>query len=609
MAILKMSDTQKVDKTDKNLQNLTSTQLLQELEDYNYFNHNNNQFSDKAIFTSHFWDILTECFTRPELKPVFVTAFENIFTDRHIYQTMNNQFVHDLGTLLKKQTIFSKPELISVLQNTNDWLLIHSIIFKQYDNVPVFKELAKSLSLKDVASYHPQIVKTGDLELIQTFYNTFNDLNYNNSEILRSYLDNNVYDYSFINDTIKKYNLDINAVGNIGHQNFSPDGQAAFIHEVYGTPGSQATEFLKKFIVDYGQSINFDITESYSGNKATGLNYTSRNLNVLELVQQSTKLTIEEKLERLNYTLQYGKLTEKHIAQISNFLLSENVIINNYDHEVFDSLFKNTTFNSESVDRASILNKIFEVDGKISMYHARVATNNAVNPTTTLLKKFFDSANPSIHYQVHPFLAWSHLQQIEFSDATLPFMFKKYSSDIAKFTSDDFTTYVPKHVQKKLKALGISVPETLGWFKKMFGSKEAELSPVVVTNNIPEPIQTVIALEFDNDLFKKVKDQDIQKYISSIQLNAEQYSIVFNKNIVYESEHYMKNILPKFLNKTVENYLHFSTMDEVEAKDNVLVQLKLLNKKTFEVLNQGLQEEKEDVARTGRIHNRIIKNY
>ena len=141
-----------------------------------------------------------------------------------------------------------------------------------------------------------------------------------------------------------------------------------------------------------------------------------------------------------------------------------------------------------------------------------------------------------------------------------------------------------------------------------FITKHYETSLTVDKPIISKVIEEIEVISLvDEKLLAQVIDQDIHKYVSAIKLNYEQFHLLLNEQTKSDNSYYMNTSMPKLLNNIIENYIHFVSLDEKEAKENIVIHLKLLHKKTIDVLNSAIKEETENLARNDRVLGRIIK--
>ena len=118
--------------------------------------------------------------------------------------------------------------------------------------------------------------------------------------------------------------------------------------------------------------------------------------------------------------------------------------------------------------------------------------------------------------------------------------------------------------------------------------KESEKPLIEMKEKIEQPSTSKIT----KATIKDIKDVEIKNYIDSIIFEAQQFKTIYTEGDNESQDFdYIKNILPKLLSRTIQNYLEFTrTKDPFEVKKNTLIQLKLLNKKTFEILNKSLEK-------------------
>lgn len=296
-------------------------------------------------------------------------------------------------------------------------------------------------------------------------------------------------------------------------------------------------------------------------------------------------------------------MNEKVLAQIVKNLFSGN-ISNSYNHEIYDTLFGNEIFKSNRFDKGSLVTLILNLDKESSVINAMQANQGVVNPVTFVLDKLF-AVSRNIKPYVHPFISWA-TDNKNFSKDTFNYLFSRYESEIKGIPINDFTD-LPGSIKRELIAKGVDGLEPQSFFSMAFWKSKP--APVIIEEPVAVYTPQITELSFNNKLFERVIDGDVKYYIESIKLNAEQFEAVFDNSMPSKSNHYMINLLPKFLNKTVENYLSFNALEPEEAKENTLVQLKLLNKKAVDILNEGLSNEKERIVTQSKVNTNIMKQY
>ena len=105
-----------------------------------------------------------------------------------------------------------------------------------------------------------------------------------------------------------------------------------------------------------------------------------------------------------------------------------------------------------------------------------------------------------------------------------------------------------------------------------FITKHYETSLTVDKPIISKVIEEIEVISLvDEKLLAQVIDQDIHKYVSAIKLNYEQFHLLLNEQTKSDNSYYMNTSMPKLLNNIIENYIHFVSLDEKEAKENIVI--------------------------------------
>lgn len=523
-------------------------------------------------------------------KLVTEASLKRIFKANRMFD-----FLSELENFLNND-LFNDHEKKSFFNGKINLCLMYSLNVKNFTLSKTINKYRKNREISDFYEYIAKKIKEEEYTILDNLFEITDSITVNHSQVLRMFYSNGCRNFAQIKYFIEKYGFDINGLGTApGIYN-----KYAFSHTVFEKDGTNGSIFFEQFINEFNNKIDFDIQ---------GVDSQKAKRNLLEILIHS-KLENPIKLNRLTIILKNCALSEKHIAYIVQYLVDENndIIIKYYDSEVYDALFAHEKFNSSLYDREAFLNKLLMMDNSAKFYHARFIANFTINPTSAILNKFIKNAKSPVPMAQHPLITWVKMQNENFSKDTLKSLMTFYSNELPSFDFKD--AKINNVLGKALKDNGMNLPEKKGWFSFFQWNKKTNtIVPSSTLSNANEPKKPIDKLEFNNMLFEQVKDGDIRRYIESIILNAEQFDMLVTNKYDIENVHYMHNLLPKFLNKTIDNYLHFSTMEEENAKNNVVVQLKLINKKTFEVLSQSLENEKNQIIRDGTIHHKVMQNY
>jgi hypothetical protein len=472
-------------------------------------------------------------------------------------------------------------------------------------------ELAKKINIyrkdKDLAYFEDYLAEKADEEnyrVIEEVLSISKAVTTNNSEILRLLYSRDIPNDEFFNKLISQYGLDINGVG----ETYELEGETCFTHMVACGNGTMTTQFFYNFIKEYKDKINFDV------NSITKIKV---RLNLFEMIFSSS-LSAIEKLNRVCYILENCDVSIKHLGYICSLLIEKNDYhAEYYDHQIYQALFSHEQFNSEFFDREAILNKIVKNDTSRSVMRARKNNNHTVNPTSVILSKFFNVAKPATPMNKHPFITWIENQTEHFSKDTLKSLVTHYGDDLLNL--DFRKVVVDYHVKSALSEVGFTYPKSPSW-RVMLGrdseAKKMRLISVSQTPNKEDVIvdvkQETVTPKVDNSavaLIDQVKDIDIKKLIESVHFNYQQYQSLGRNRMMDDNVHYMTELLPKFLKTTIDNYLHFSMLDSDYAKEEAIVQLKLLNRKAFSILKEELENEQKDMEYRNAVHKKVMENY
>ncbi|MBC7475390.1 MAG: hypothetical protein H7263_13955 [Candidatus Sericytochromatia bacterium] len=535
---------------------------------------------------SKFWSITTYAVSRnifeKNIPSILSYFFKNDFFK--LNDDFLNGFINGFGYFIQNQKSYTPPQILEFLSGQENEIFANALRLKHNDYLDIFFPFCTKKNLENYSKLHIILIKQKSFEQLEVLYKYCDNIDYNNGEILHSYIVNGLYDFKFIKKIIDDYKLDINVLTYYNGFSVTMPQQLLFNSFV-------SIELCHDFIVYFGEKINCDIEGS-------------NNKNILNFLYDSNK-KINDIVFCYSDLLTYCQFKEKNIAQIVNQVLEAKLVIQFYDHVMYDKIFNHTSFNSKYFDRDKVLQQILLLDSDNSIKKIRSSSQDTVNPITFLLDKFYKSEQ---YYQVminkvHPFIYWGNNQGENFNEDTYQYLFKKYKKELLKLSGNEFKNF-DNNLKQKCKKMGLTNVCLDTVFDKFFHKKNKYATKVIeeFKNNSNSTIE-----DFNQLFIQRISDLEIGKYIQSIELNSQQYLKISNE-LGSHNVHYMKISIPKFVNNAMDTYLHFSTIDPANAKESILVQLKLLNKKTFDILNEELENQKEYALRNIRIQNKIIEN-
>lgn len=472
----------------------------------------------------------------------------------------------------------------------------------------VFGEFNPKKDANDWKKHFYQLAKNKNTDGIVKMLDNLHNPHFSDSMILRMCVQNDITDMNFYRFISKKYHLDMNAVGD----NYYLRDKTNFFFQIIMSGNKQLLEQAAlQCDIDFNANISVSVSaENMAHNKFLESAFTFFRLNKLDVVDQ---------LNILDSLTKHSNLKIDSFSQICNHVFKKELVSNHYSHDVYQSLFNHSLFLNKDFNHRSVLLSILKNDNSTSIKNLRQKSNYALNPTTHLLDKYYavvkdDNPQDSFTY-------WANQQGRNFSISTTNYLLTK--------CHESFNTQQLLPINYRLKQFlqtkGLNIPDNRSVWKRFLDicnsvlyTHTNEIQYYTQTDKIEvnqESVNTIYKEHyqkpsFNHVLLEQIKDDVIKRYVDSIILNAEQFYSLNQPTVELKEEiHYMNNLLPKFVNKTVENYLHFATLEPEEANNQALTQLKLLNKRTFEVLNLMLEENKESAASESRVISKLINRY
>lgn len=498
-------------------------------------------------------------------------------------------FLDALIVFLEKDHHFTKNEKKKFLNGCENVLFLHSVMLgqKQYAQYLNNFRLDKSLYLN--RNFLANRISEQNYQAIEMLLDYSENVTYESSKVLKMLYVSFCRDYEFIKRLIAKNNFDINASGDLGlNDNF----KGSFLHALALMSDAQSNQFFANFIKDYGAQINFDLKFTDSQREL--------DINVFDLIINNEKLDATEKIARLTTILIYGVLSEDYIEQLSSIIIDDKIIARYYNDSIYEALFAHQSFNSSTFNREDVLNKLLSLDNSEEFNKLRKESNNTINPTSVVLDKFFrfSSPNQSINQKAHPLSIWieANANNNNFSIDTLVCLLKNYKSELGEIKIGNFK--MPIRMVELLKQAGLEIAVKKSIISKIFPKENANKERLAIefdkkvepVNNLPKSSQSAKEkpVVFNKALFLKIQDEELVKQVDSILVKASQFLTISKE--ASQDQQYIKEKLPKLLNTTVENYFKFMNENPVESRKNTLIQLKMLHKKTFDLLTKQLEK-------------------
>jgi hypothetical protein len=552
----------------------------------------------KDLFVANYFEELfataEESSKQLKMHSNIVKSFFQILNLENIKQLVRqdkiSEFIDVLVNFLKNNEEFSKKEKRDFLNGCENVLFLQSIMLEKNSEAVVINEFRVDKSIKINKNFLLNRIVAGQYSVIEKLFELSEDIGFDNDKILKLLFVHQCRDYGFFKRIISKYNLDINKIGDFG-LDLAVEG--SFVNAIALMNDEESNSFFNSFMRDYGARVDFNVK----------LKDLSKNIetNILEIIIDHEKLEQKEKLARLTSILTYGNISKENIEKLTKVIITENIISVFYENPIFDALFSNQNFNSMEFNREAIINNILSLDNAKEFNEVRIGSNETVNPTSMILDKFFRFSSPIELKEQHPLVNWlkNNYKNEKFSINTLITLSKYYKPEINDLGIIELN--LPSKMLDILKMSGLFLPEKRGFLAKIF-TKEKSIEVkevvkskgelVVVSNNILAPtlknnVENSSSLDFNNQLFSLVKDKDILQFIDAIRFNAEQVNLFGSDNS--EDVIYIKNQLPKFLNRSMENYFKYAEHNKEESKNNLMIQLKVLRKKTFEIMSRVLE--------------------
>ena len=503
-------------------------------------------------------------------------------------------FLDVLMKFLKNESV-SKKDKKAFLNGCENMLFLQALMLGKNDYAAYLNEYRLEKSIQPNKNFLLNRVKAGQYGVVEKLLEYSEDVNFDSSKVLKLLFIHLCRDYDLFKRIIDKHGLDINAYGDLG---LDVPFEGSFVHAIALMHDMEASKFFFDFVKDYGSKINFDVQFKDLRRNSS--------INLLDLIINNDKLDPKNKLARLTLLLNYGSMNESHINHLCKMMMSEDVASLFYSHPIYEALFSHENFNTSSFDREGLLLNVLKMDKSETMNEVREKSNGRVNPISVILEKFFRLSSPLQTQTTHPLLFWiqENKDNKDFSAQTLATLAKYYKPELNDIGLLEMK--MPQEMEEILKDAGLYVPEKKGFLSKIFSSKE-ESSKIDISkkdqslnNKKKEVVEEVkpqvksvekqkIVPQFNEKLISLIKDPEIKKYIDNIKLNVEQFNSldIDSKDEVI----YMNIQLPKFLQTTIENYAKFLKDNPADAKRNILIQLKLLNKKSFETISRNLVSE------------------
>jgi hypothetical protein len=454
-----------------------------------------------------------------------------------------------------------------------------------------------------------------DYEAFDLLLSSSGDVKRHSSALL-SKLNEHAASYEQLSYFINKYQLDINST----YRSYSDVADSgvlrvqSFAHHYINSSGSGSNQNALRFITDFGDTISLDNTVDYYRILSGKHIHTE---DIFHYMKDNKSINGLDILQRYSTLLEHCHFQEKHIVSLADVVMKSANLVTYSQNSFYQTFFSQPLLKSNLIDKHIFLEAIFNADVSENNREAFLKNNQSSNPVSFVLQTFLQQVDLSnTSFIKNPLIIWAEKQNKKYFSSTMfSLLYEKFGHNMQSLSLQDTANILNKELLVQFEQKGIKVEKKQSFFKSFFGNSNENTfseTPTIARieeSKVEQPVAANKQEVFNHDLYQRVNDNDLKQYIEAILLNSEQFNFLCDTQSQMENDHYMNNLLPKFLNKTVENYLYFATMNEPEAKLNALTQLQLLNKKTFSVLNADLENAKEMAERENRVHTAIIKQY
>lgn len=427
--------------------------------------------------------------------------------------------------LIKPNEIETRKKILNF-----DLLYVYAITFDEKEEYEFFSKYRSSTNLINYKQVCIDFLSKNKLKALRILMNDSDNHNFNHSELL---LQIAAYQpYPIIKEFVDNYGFDINAFIPTTPVNYS------LAHYLFVKNNENSSQTFKSFIHDYVDVINFN----------TPYKIKNRTKDLLQILSDTKEINNQEKIERLNIILKTCSLTHKHYSQLANIIFSDEYISKHYDHEIYGVFFKHILFKDSTFNKDTFLNSLFLLSEGVQIRATCRNSNNTINPIRDFVKLFLQETQES---PLNIYNIWKKSLIRSYGTNNFFVNNKDIHSLIINHEKNNISK-IPvtelqnthSYVKNVLIQNGIDIPKKIGFIQSLFQKKKkSNVVEVEKTENeISSPINYI---SFNEEIYTQVIDSDIKRYIDSIQLNYEQFILLVDIQLEYQTEYYIKNRLPK----------------------------------------------------------------
>lgn len=400
-------------------------------------------------------------------------------------------------------------------------LFIEATLFNSFKidrDIYVFKQFIYSM------------LKKNKLESILTLLSFSENINFENSLILRISFMAGVRDINFYNTIVNLYNLDINEIGPM----FNSSAQGSFSQLVFAT--FENNNFINEFIKYYKGRVNL---ENYFITKST------KKISSIDMIIHNNDISVSDRLLRLELLLDHNLLNDELLCKIIDYLFNPDIFLSNFENNVFFTMFTSNIFNSEPSYKNIVISKLIQLDFNDLINKVRLS-NAVLEPVTYVFELLAQSSSQLVmpNYDLHISNWLEQSKSKRAPDSLIKSIFLVSQVKIDTFIRKDAS--LPNYV--------------IEYFNPNI--KKANFNLNIIQSEIKKPDSEINLKSLEN-----ITEENIKQLILSINELRENFlSITTPEN---KNDFYIRYTLPENVNNIISSILSFKGMSIQEQLTNL----------------------------------------
>lgn len=502
------------------------------------------------------------------MKTLTIDGVKNINKSGH-----SKVFITSLFNFLKSENL-ARSEKIQFLNGLEILIVQLAIDNELLEEAKFFNSFLHSRDLDKHKNFIDTILATKSYGKLINLIKISDNIHFENSQIIRTLFTSGCRDVKIFKDLVFQFGYSINDIGVISESS----SRGSLSHLVCAS--FEVQSFFKDFTDVFAHIINLETDFLLrDGNR----------INIIKMITLNNSISPIERVNRLNALLSLDLIPPPMLLDVINFIMERTVFIDSVNTNIFNTLFTNKVFNSNSSHKQIVIERLINLDFSPQINQFRLENLRKNDPVYVIYELLHRLSSQLIAVDnLYLLSLWLDKSlNLQFNIGFLDYLVSVLSDDeLSKFKVNQSVDNV---IKKALSKRGIeqkekSIKFIVGNVINNVSNKGVIQSSVFNTTSSVNPSMFSI----NNELLSKISEKNIIALVSSIKDNLDSFRVIYASKTPSPEYHYFNEEVPTQINLLLDGYIKnrgFGTIAQQTAQVKKIIQdLTNIEVKTFEII-------------------------